>query len=147
MERSSNLLLPPTLIMRPGFSWDKVNFHKKLVGLTQTSQSNGIFCGMWWHAQYLSGELTEARGFCYSGASWALGGDNISCCIFFLSELLLLFSPPFAVLVNCFYHNPWVLPFPSDSSLHPTGTGEERESNCVVLCCQLRLNHNIMSDY
>jgi len=27
----------------PGFGWDRVNFHKKQVGLTQTSQSNGIF--------------------------------------------------------------------------------------------------------
>jgi len=27
----------------PGFSWDKVNFHMKLIGLTQTNQSNGIF--------------------------------------------------------------------------------------------------------
>jgi len=27
----------------PGFSWDRVNFQEKLVGLTQTCQSNGIF--------------------------------------------------------------------------------------------------------
>jgi len=30
----------------PGFSWDMVNFHKKLDGLTQTSQLNGIFIAM-----------------------------------------------------------------------------------------------------
>jgi len=27
------------------------------------------------------------RGFCYSGASWASGGENIGCCICFLSVL------------------------------------------------------------
>jgi len=30
----------------PGFSWHRVNFPKKLVGLTQTSQSNGLFYTM-----------------------------------------------------------------------------------------------------
>jgi len=45
----------------PGFSWDRVNFLKKLVWLTKTSQSNGIFYSMWCHAQYLTGELAEGR--------------------------------------------------------------------------------------
>jgi len=52
-----------------------------------------------------------------------LGGENTACCIFFLSVLLMLFSSPFATLLNCFYHNPGVLPFPSDSPPHPTGEG------------------------
>jgi len=30
----------------PGFSWERLNFHKKLAGLTQTSQSDGIFYTM-----------------------------------------------------------------------------------------------------
>jgi len=29
------------LIMCPGFSWDSVNFHQKLVGLTQTVNQMG----------------------------------------------------------------------------------------------------------
>ena len=47
------------LMRCPGFSWDRVNCHKKLAGLTQTSQSNGIFCTMWCHAEYLSTELAQ----------------------------------------------------------------------------------------
>ena len=30
------------------------------------------------------------RGFCYSGASWAPGGENSACCICFLSALLIV---------------------------------------------------------
>jgi len=51
----SQLYLPVSRCL--GFGWDRVNFQKKLVGLTQTSQSNGIFYTMWHQAQYLSGEL------------------------------------------------------------------------------------------
>ena len=64
------------------------------------------------------------KGICYSGASWALCGKNIACCIFFLSVLLLLFPSPFAVLLNCFYYKEWVLPFPSDCPPCPTREGE-----------------------
>ena len=45
---------------------------------------------MWCHAQYLSGGLAEGRGFCYSGASWASGGENTGCCICFVSVLLIV---------------------------------------------------------
>jgi len=45
-----------------------------------------------------------------------------------LSLLSLLFSSPFAVLLNCFYPNPQVLPFCSDSPPHDTrGEGGVRE--------------------
>ena len=71
--------------------------------------------------------------------SWASGSEKIELCVFFLS-LLLWFSSPFAVLLNCLYPNPQVLPFPSDSPPHPTG-GEEWENNCMVLCCWLGLNY------
>jgi len=99
---------------------------------------------MWRDAQYLSQRAGWSRVICYSGASWASSGENIACCIFFLSVLLSSFSSPFAILFNC--HKPWVLPFPSDFPPHPTwGGGEVRESNRVVLWCQLRLNHNILS--
>ena len=69
------------------------------------------------------------KGICYSGVSWVLGGENTACCVFILSVLLLLLSSPFALLLNCFYHNPRVLPFRSDSPHHPIGVGEgERRS-------------------
>ena len=71
----------------------------------------------------------------------SVGGESIAYRIFFLSGLLLLLSSPIAVLLNCFYLNRWVLPFPFDSPPHHTG--EEWGSNCVVLCCQGRLKHNI----
>ena len=80
------------------------------------------------------------EGICYSGGSWASGGENIACCVFFLSVLLLLFSSLSTILLNCFYHNPWVLPSPSDLFLCPMG--EEWERNCLVLCGQLKLKHN-----
>ena len=67
--------------------------------------------------------------------------ENCTLYILFISIFLVIFfSSPFAVLLNCFYRSPQVLPFSSDSPPHPTG-GEEWESNCVVLCCQLGLNH------
>ena len=94
------------------------------------------------YARCLSGAAGLGRVICDSGASWASGSDNIACCIFFLSVLLLLFSSPFAILLNSFYPNPQVLPFPSDSPPLPTRAGEEWESSCLVLCCQLGLNHD-----
>jgi len=46
----------------------------------------------------------------------------------------LSFSSPFAILVNCFYPNPQVLPFPSNSPAHPTkGGGGVREQPCGSL--------------
>jgi len=39
----------------------------------------------------------------------------------FLSIIVVI---AFAVLLNCFYHNPQLLPFPSDSPPHPTEEGE-----------------------
>jgi len=61
--------------------------------------------------------------------SSALGGENIARCVFFLSELLL-FSSPFAILLNWFCHNPRVF-FASDSPPHPTSKrGGVREQLC-----------------
>jgi len=56
----------PTVI---SVGWDRVNFHRKLGGLTQTSQSNGIFDIMWLHARYLGREAGWERVVCYSGVS------------------------------------------------------------------------------
>jgi len=67
---------------------------------------------------------------------------KIALCIFFLS-VFLLFCSPFAVLLNCFYPNPQVLPFPSDSPPWLT-MGDEWESNHMVLCCLLGQNHNMI---
>jgi len=47
-------------------------------------------------------------------------------CIFFLSVLLLLPFASFAVLLNCPYPDPRVLPFPSHSPLHPSGGRGDR---------------------
>ena len=44
---------------------------------------------MWCHAQYSSGKRAEGDDVCYSGASWASGGENIACCVCFLSALLI----------------------------------------------------------
>ena len=68
-----------------------------------------------------------------------------TCLGFFLWALLLLFSSPFAVLLNCLCPNPKILPFSSDSPPYPT-SGEEWESNRVVLCCWLGLCHDSMLD-
>jgi len=108
-------------LLCPRFGWDRVNFHKKLGGLTQTSQSNGIFDTMWYHAWYLSGTTGQERIICYLRVSLALRGEKTALCIFFfLSVLCLLFSSPSVVLLNCLYLNPQVLPFSSGSCPHPT---------------------------
>ena len=61
--------------------------------------------------------------------------------VFFLSALLL-FSP-FAILLNCFHPSLWVLPFFLLILLPiPLGREQEWKSNCMALCCQLRLSHN-----
>ena len=48
------------------------------------------------------------RGFCYSGASWALDGENTVCCIRFYQYYWLLFSSPLATLLTCSYPNWWL---------------------------------------
>ena len=116
----------------PGFGWDGVSFHKKPVGLTQTSQSNRIFDAMRHHAQYLCGGGGWGRVICYLGASWALGGEQIALCRFLLS-VLLLFSSPLAVLLNCSYPNPQVLPFSSDVFPIPPGIGVRNQPHAALL--------------
>jgi len=115
----------------PGFSWDRVNFHQQLAGLTQPFKWDILH-----HVMSCSAFQCEAgwrRGFCYSGASWALGGENFACCICFLSVLLLFSS--FAILLNCSHPNPQVFClFPSDSPPRPFGEGEGvREELCGSL--------------
>jgi len=64
--------------------------------------------------------------------SWLGGGESLLgrervalCiplfCVFFLSVSLLLLFASFAVLLNCPYPDPRVLPFSSHSPLHPSG--------------------------
>jgi len=52
-----------------GFSWDRVNFHKKLVGLTQIVNQMGYstLCGAMLSIQV--GSWLKEMAFCYSGAS------------------------------------------------------------------------------
>ena len=85
----------------PGFGWGRVNFHKKAVELTQISQSDGLFDTMWCCARYLGRGAGWSRVICCPGTRWALGGEKIALCIFFLKVFLLLFSSSFAILLNC----------------------------------------------
>jgi len=88
----------------------------------------------------------------WPGARWASSGDKIALCIFSLSVLLFLFSSPFAVLLNCLFPNPQVLPFSSSSPPHSNPSRMRRsgkmgrmgrsERATVVLCCRLELNHD-----
>ena len=119
----------------PGFGWDRVNFHKRLVGLTQTSPSNGILYTVWWCAWYLSEGAGWRRGICYSEASWALSGENITRCKFFISILLLGFFFSLCLSVKRFLSQPTSFAFSS-------GCGEEWESEYAVLYWQLGLNHS-----
>ena len=52
-----------------------------------------------------------------------LDGDKLHCVSLALYILFIsiIFFSSFAVILNCLYLNPQVLPFPSDSPLHPTG--------------------------
>jgi len=68
-----------------------------------------------------------------SGAGWALDDEKIALCIpcfvySFLSVLLLLFSCCFAVLLNCLYVKPRVLPFSSSCPSHPTAGGRSKRA-------------------
>ena len=83
------------------------------------------------------------RGFCYSGASWAWGGENTACCICFLSVLLIVVFFSLCHSVKLFSSQPTSFAFfLLILLLIPSGREEEWESNCVVLCCKLRQNHN-----
>ena len=50
------------------------------------------------------------RGFYYSGASWASGGENVAYA-FFNQYYWLLFYSPFAIVLNCSHPNPWFFVF------------------------------------
>jgi len=72
------------------------------------------------------------------------GGESTACCICFLAVLLtvvffslchsvkLSFSQPMSF---CLFFHLILLPI-------PLGRGKECESNCMVLCCKLKQNHN-----
>jgi len=67
-------------------------------------------------------------------------------CIFFLSVLLLLSFSSFAVMLNCLYPNPRVLPFSSNCPPHPTGVGgggEKRPRGRSLLPSGAKPQHKI----
>jgi len=76
------------------------------------------------HAQYLSGELAEGGGFAtqQQAEHWVV--RTLHVVRSFYQYYSLLFSSPFAVLLNCSQPNPQALPFLSDSPPHPSGEGE-----------------------
>jgi len=88
-----------------------------------------MFNIMWCHAQYLSGGAGWSRVVCYLVVSWTLSSKKIVLYTFFLS-VFLLFSSPFAVLLNCFYCNTWGFAFSFSS---PSKQGRKKwESDCVT---------------
>ena len=72
------------------------------------------------------------RRFCYSGASWASGGENTACCICFYQYYWLLFSSPFAILWNCSHPNPRVFAFFSFGFSSPSHRGGGRSERVTV---------------
>ena len=75
----------------PGFSWERVNFQRKLGQLTQTIQmgySHGVMSVYNW------GSWLEEGNHC-SGAGWALGSEKIALCIthfaLFVTIIVVLF--------------------------------------------------------
>ena len=82
----------------PGFSWNRVNCHKKPVGhtawsLTQSNQTNGIFSSMWWHAGW--GRVITAREHAGHHAVRKLH------CVFLASYFLLISIIVVTVLFFC----------------------------------------------
>ena len=86
------------------------------------------------------------RGFCYSGASWELGGENIACCICFSSVSLIVVFFSLHHSVKLFSSQPTSFCLSFLLILLPTPPGREKEweSNCMVLCHKLRQNHNMV---
>jgi len=117
----------------PGFGWARVIFSPEARrGHSQVADPNWPNKQSIWY--YVPSGLvgTGATGWGEvnhgSGVHWASGGERVALCIplfciFFLSVFLLLLFTSFAVLLNCPYPSPWVLPFSSDSPSHPS---EER---------------------
>ena len=124
-----------------------VNFHKNPGGLAQTSWSNGIFNTMWHHARYLGRGAGWGRRICYLGASCALSGElsikqweNCNLCILFISILVVFFS--LCCSIKLFLTQPMSFCLFLLILLPILLWRGEWESNCVVLCCRLGLNHN-----
>jgi len=59
-----------------------------MFALTQTAKQMGysVPCDVMLSIEV--GNWLKEGGFCYSGPSWASGGENTACCMCFLSVLL-----------------------------------------------------------
>ena len=126
----------------PGFSWDRVNFHKQQVGLTQTANRMGhsIPCDA---TLSICGELAEGEAFATQKQAEHRVVRTLCVVYAFYQYYWLLFSSPFAILLNCSHPNPGVFAFFLLIPLSiPPGRGKEWESNCVALWCKLRQNHS-----
>jgi len=75
----------------PGFGCDRINFHKKPGGLTQTGQSNRIFNSMWCHAWYLSGRAGWGRVILQLRIELSIGQwANCTLYILFISIIVII---------------------------------------------------------
>ena len=98
--------------------------------LTQTGQGDiryhAMSCSVYNWESWLGGDRD-----CGLGAGWASGFWVVRNCIVHHSHcvmsIIVIFFSFSAVLLNCLYPNPQVLPYSSNSAPHPTGTGGRSE--------------------
>jgi len=122
----------------PGFVWNRVNFHKKPIG----PNKQDIPCHVTSRSVFKWGSWLE-QGDLLLRSKLSIGRwEKCTLHILFISIIVVVFFS-LCVWLNHFYLSLRVLPFPSDSPPHRTRGREEWENNCVVLCCQLGLNHDI----
>ena len=125
----------PAYCFRDGvfFTWHKLSwiqlgqswFSEEAGWADPNRQSNGIFYFRWGHAQYFSGELAEGGAFAAQEQAEHRVVRTLHVAGALGQYYWLLFSSPFAMLLNCSHPKPWVFClFPSDSPPHPTGMRE-----------------------
>ena len=148
---------------RAGGAWETGRGHMSNSG---HKLDRGIFHTIWRHAEYISwGKKKEGRGGTTHLAQWHLSsqvtvtrvrallpwgwpntcppmgsGERFPC-------FALLACRVFALLIKWFLSQPLSFTFLSDPPPHPSGWGGPGgvwESSCMVLGCQLGLNHSTL---
>ena len=124
------------------FSWDTVNFHRKLGGdAVSTADPN------WPNAYSIPWDISLCSwGSLIAAQEWAGHGRTGDCtvyhalCMFILSVVLLLFSSFIAVLLNCLYPNPQPVLFLLFFPIPPAGRSEWAPCGFLLLT---GLSHDI----